>query len=421
MAPGQRTRRADGSHRVVVTGLGAVSGFGVGVGLLWQGIASAGCAIRPVRCHFEEHAIEVPAALADYVAEAHFDGATLQICDRFAQLGIIAAREAIADAGLGDKAGLLDGTGAIVGCGSGGELSREEAAIQLFHRHRPRCHPMTVPRINHQAVVSHIAAEHGLHGPALVIATGCAAGSHAIAQAVQTVRHGYAERVLAGGTEASVTYSLTRAFAAARTVARDTCRPFSAGRSGFAFGDGAGMLVVETLEAALRRGAPIRAEISGFGLSVDGSDQVQPTVAGPARALQIALADAGLAPCDIGYISAHGTATLLNDVVETRVIKQVFGDHARRLLISSTKSQIGHCFGAAGALEAIVTIRGMEQALAPPTVNYLGPDPECDLDYVVNAARAAAFTAAVSQSFAFGGLNAALVVQRGPDGEPLPK
>ena len=406
------TRRHDGSHRVVVTGMGAVSGFGVGTERLWAGIASGGSAIGPVVRTFEGMSVTVPAAIAPYRPLDHFTSSELQICEPFVRLGRMAAREALGQAGLAGDADALAGAGVILGCGGGGELTREETAIQLFHRRRPRAHPLTVPRTNHQAVVSHIAAEHGIQGPSFVISTGCASGSHAIAQAVATVRHGYAERALAGGVEYNAIYAVMRAFDAARTVARDTCRPFSAGRSGFAFGEGAGVLVIETMEAARRRGAAIHAEVAGIGLSTDVADPVQPTVAGPVRALETALADAAVAPADIAYVNAHGTGTQLNDVVETHVVKLVFGDHARRLMMSSTKSQIGHCFGAAGALELITTILGMAAGVVPPTANYVAPDPDCDLDYVIEGARRQPFATAVSESFAFGGLNAALVVRR---------
>lgn len=405
------TRRADGSHRVVVTGMGAVSGFGIGTTALWQGIASGASAIRLVERTFDSLSISRPAAVADYRPLDHFTSSALQICEPFVQFGLIAAREAVAEAGLAGAADALAGAGVILGCGGGGELTREEAGIQLFHRRRPRAHPLTVPRTNHQAVVSQIAAEHGIEGPSFVITTGCASGSHAIVQAIQTVRHGYAERVLTGGVEANVIYAVMRAFDAARTVAHDTCRPFSLGRSGFAFGEGAGVMVIETLEAAQRRGARIHAELAGIGLSTDVADPVQPTVAGPVRALATALADAAVARHEIAYINAHGTATQLNDVIETRAVKEVFGGHAKRLAMSSTKSQIGHCFGAAGALELIVTIMGMANDTLPPTANYAGRDSDCDLDYVVEGARRQTFSTAVSQSFAFGGLNAAVVVR----------
>jgi nodulation protein E len=403
-------RRDDGSHRVVVTGMGAVTGFGLGIGAFWDGIASGGTAIQPTCRRFGDMEVTRPAAtVAGYSAAAHFSAAQLLTCDPFVQFALLAAREAVADAGL--VADELTDAAVILGCGGGGELSREETGIQLFGHRRPRAHPATVPRCNHQAAVGMIAIDQQILGPAFVVATGCASASHAIAQAAMMVRHGYVKRALVGGTEANVIYSVLRSFDAARTIASDTCRPFSRDRSGMALGEGAGVLVIEAMEEADRRGATILSEIAGFGMSSDATDAVQPTKRGPVRAVQQALADAGLAPDAIGYINAHGTGTLLNDTVETAVIREVFSTAVDGIVMSSTKSQIGHTFGAAGALELIATVLGMTRHVAPPTVNYLGHDPACDVDCVPNMARDLRFGAAVSQSFAFGGVNAAIVAR----------
>jgi nodulation protein E len=410
-------RRPDGTHRVVVTGLGAVSGFGIGVAALARGLFAGTSAIRPTTRTFDDMSITLPASTIDYDPFAHFTPAALVMRERFVQLGLMAADEAVAASGLSAPA--LAGAAIVFGCGGGGELTREETAVQLFHHRRPRAHPMTVPRTNHQAVVSHVAAEHGIGGPSFVIATGCAASAHAIAQAAAMVRFGQAPCALAGGTEAPVHYSVMRAFQAARTVAETCCRPFSAGRDGFALGEGSAVLVLETLEGALSRGATIIAEVAGAGMSTDPSDQVHPVVAGPARAIRAALADSGIAPETVDYINAHGTATPLNDAVETQAVKEVYGTHASSLLMSSTKSQIGHTFGAAGALELTSTLIGMRDGFAPPTVNYLGPDAACDLDCVPNAPRQKSINTAMSHSFAFGGLNVALAVRRlDPSGTP---
>ncbi|MDP9840623.1 nodulation protein E [Neorhizobium huautlense] len=403
--------RPDGSNRVVVTGMGAVSGFGLGLARMWEGIVEGRSAIRQTSRSFDALEVTRPAAtVSGYEPAEHFSNAELMMSEPFSQFAQIAAREAIAQAGL--EASHLGDAAVILGCGGGGEQSREDAARQLFGNRRPRAHPTTVPRTNHQAAVGLIAIEHQILGPGFVIATGCAAGSHAVAQAAMMLRHGYAQVALTGGTEANVLYCAMRAFDSARTVATDTCRPFSKDRSGFALGEGAGLLVLETMSSALQRGAEIIGEIAGFGMSSDAGDTLQPTQRGPVRAVKTALQDAGLAPDDITYVSAHGTGTQLNDRVETRVVREVFGAQADRLLISSTKSQIGHTFGAAGGLELIATLKGMKEGVVPPTANYLGPDPDCDLDYVPNEAREIRINAAVKQSFAFGGVNAALAVRR---------
>ncbi|WP_346897366.1 beta-ketoacyl-[acyl-carrier-protein] synthase family protein [uncultured Roseibium sp.] len=403
--------RPDGSNRVVVTGMGAVSGFGLGVARMWDGIVEGRSSIRPTVRSFDTLEVTRPAAtVPDYDPSEHFSNVDVLTSEPFSQFGQIAAREAIAQAGL--EAEHLRDAAVILGCGGGGEQSREEAARQLFGKKRPRAHPTTVPRTNHQAAVGLIAIEHQIFGPGFIVATGCAAGSHAVAQAAMMLRHGYAQFALTGGTEANVLYCSMRAFDSARTVASDTCRPFSKDRSGLALGEGAGVLVLETMDSALKRGAEIIGEIAGFGMSCDAGDTLQPTRRGPVRAVTIALRDAGLAPEDIGYVSAHGTGTPLNDVVETRAVREVFGAHADRLMMSSTKSQIGHTFGAAGGLELIATLKGLQEEVVPPTVNYLGPDPECDIDCVPNSAREIRIGAAVKQSFAFGGVNAALAVRR---------
>ena len=402
--------RADGSHRVVVTGMGAVTGFGIGIGPFWDGVTAARSAIQPTRRTFDTMEIVRPAAtVAGYRPGDHFSAAQLLMCDPFVQFALLAAREAVVASGL--ASGDLRDAAVVLGCGGGGETSREESAIQLFANKRRRAHPATVPRCNHQAAVGMIAIEHQSFGPAFTLTTGCASASHAIAQAAMMIRHGYVERALVGGTEAAVLYGVMRSYDSAQTIASDTCRPFSHGRSGLALGEGAGVMVIETLESAAQRGAVILAEIAGFGMSSDAADVVQPTRRGPVRAVVQALADAGMAQDAIGYISAHGTGTQLNDAVETAVVHEIFGAHAANLVMSSTKSQIGHTFGAAGALELIATIQGMTHGVAPPTVNYLAPDPDCDIDCVPNEARDLRFTVAVSQSFAFGGINAALVAR----------
>ncbi len=404
-------RRPDGTHRVVVTGMGAVTGFGLGLAPYWDGIAGGKTAIKLTTRSFEDLEITRPAStVADYIPGDHFTDSELLMSEPFVQYARLAAREALAEAGLSGEQ--LTDAAIVLGCGGGGEQSREDAAKQMFGKKRPRAHPMSVPRINHQAAVGMIAIEHQIFGPGLVIATGCAAGSHAMAQATMMLRHGYAGIALTGGTEANVLYSSMRGFDAARIVASDTCRPFSAGRSGLALGEGAGVLVLETLASAQARGAQIIAEIAGFGMSSDARDPVQPTQRGPVRAVRQALSDAQIPPDAIAYVNAHGTGTLLNDVVETNVAREVFGPHADKLMMSSTKSQIGHTLGAAGALELIATLMGMSKGVIPPTVNFLGSDPECDIDCVPNDARDVKFSAALSQSFAFGGVNAALAVRK---------
>lgn len=405
------TKRADGGHRVVITGMGAIHGFGLGVPALWQAVESAACAISPTVLTRGEQTITIPAArIPNYDCLEHFSAFDALVLDPFAQYAVLAGREAVADAGLtGDREGWRDAA-VLIGNGGGGELAREEAGAYLFTRGGTRVHPLTVPRTNHQAVVSHLAAEQGAFGPAYVISTGCASGTHALAQATWMIRHGLVSRALSGGCEANVIFSVACAFTAVRTVAQDTCRPFSVGRTGFAFGEGAGILVLESLEAAQARGARIHGEILGVGMSIDPADQVHPSHFGPTLCLTRALADAQRSIADIPYLNGHGTGTVLNDKVESAAVYDLFRPRGNSLALSSSKSQLGHSFGASGALEAIICLNALQHQILPPTVNWLGPDPDCPLDPVANAARRAPLETVVTHSFGFGGVNAALVL-----------
>lgn len=408
-------RRPDGGHRVVVTGMGALHGFGHGVPALWDAVETARCAIAPTVLSRNEASITLPAArIPGHVNSDHFTALECLTLDPFAQYAVLAAREAVADAGLtGDTDGWRDAA-VLIGNGGGGELAREEAGAYLFTKGGTRVHPLTVPRTNHQAVVSHVAAEHRAFGPAYVISTGCASGTHALAQTVWMIRSGQVSRAISGGCEANVIFSVACAFSAVRTVARDTCRPFSRDRSGFAFGEGAGILVLESLEAAQERGARIHGEILGAGMSIDPADQVHPSQIGPVLCLQRTLGDTGLRADDIHYVNGHGTGTVLNDRIESAAVEQFFGAHAARISLSSSKSQLGHSFGASGGLEAIICLKALAHQRLPPTVNWLGADPDCAIDPVANASRPAPLTHVLSQSFGFGGVNAALVFTGAP-------
>jgi nodulation protein E len=275
-------------------------------------------------------------------------------------------------------------------------------------------HPLTIPRMMVSAAVSHITMEHGIRGPAFTVASACASANHGIGTAFQMVRAGMVEAAVTGGTESVFTMGTLKAWDAMRILAPDTCRPFSRGRRGLVLGEGAGMMVLENFEHARARGAPILAEIVGLGMSADAGDIVLPSLEGAASAMRACLADAGLAPEEVGYINAHGTGTAMNDVTETRAIRAVFGAHADRLAVSSTKSLHGHALGAAGAIELAATLLAMAGGFIPPTANFLEADPDCDLDYVPNVARNGAIGVALSNSFAFGGLNAVLAVRRAP-------
>jgi nodulation protein E len=264
------------------------------------------------------------------------------------------------------------------------------------------------------AAASRVSLEYRVTGPVYTVSTACSSANHAIGQAFWMVRNGLADAALTGGSEAPFSLGFLKAWEAMRVVSPDTCRPFSCDRSGLILGEGAGILLLEPLDRARARGAPIWGEIAGFGMSSDAHHITQPSPEGAARSMRWALEDAGLPPEAVGYINAHGTGTLANDAAETEAIRSVFGAHAARLLVSSTKSMHGHALGAAGAIEAAATLQALRTGLIPPTANFTRPDPACDLDVVPNTARAAEVECALSNSFAFGGLNAVLVFRRPP-------
>jgi nodulation protein E len=281
----------------------------------------------------------------------------------------------------------------------------------VYKHVRNRVHPLTIPKTMANAGASHISMEFGITGPSFTISTACSSAAHAIGQAYWMLRSGVTDLAITGGSEAPFSFGILKAWEAMRVVSPDTCRPFSKDRHGMILGEGAAMLVLEPLEAARARGARIHAEIVGFGMSADAGHITQPSVEGAARAMRAALRDASLAPERIAYINAHGTATAANDPTETAAIRAVFGAHAERLAISSTKSMHGHALGASAALECVATALALRDGLLPPTANYSQPDPECDLDVIPNQARAAQVEYALSNSFAFGGLNAVLALR----------
>ena len=296
--------------------------------------------------------------------------------------------------------------------------SQDESYHKLYAQGLTRAHPFTIPRIMHNAAASHVSMHFGLRGPTLSLATACAAAAHAIGEAAEIIRSGRADVMVAGGTEAPIAPGVVRCWEAMRVLAPTpngdpsrACRPFSRDRLGMVLGEGAGIVVLESWERATARGALILAELAGYAATSDAGHITQPGIESPARAIALALDQARLTPSDIDYVNAHGTATRLNDSTETTIIKRAFGLAARRLAISSTKAMHGHAMGAAAALELIATVLAIRHGLVPPTINYTEPDPECDLDYVPNQAREMPVRAAVSNSFAFGGLNAVLVVR----------
>ncbi|MGQ9633505.1 MAG: beta-ketoacyl-[acyl-carrier-protein] synthase family protein [Bryobacteraceae bacterium] len=402
-----------GQRRVVVTGLGVISALGRDREGFWAALREGRSGIGPIESvDCSQLRFQNGAEVHSYDPEDYLDPKESGFLDRFAQFSLIAAREAVADAGIEWTSHLRDSAAVVTGSCVGGQCTQDQGFVELYLERRPRVHPLTIPRTMANAGASRISLEYGLHGPVYTISTACSSSNHAIGQAFWLVRQGTSDLAITGGSEAPFSMGLLKAWEALRVVSPDTCRPFCRDRRGMILGEGAAMLVLETLEAAVARGARIYAEVVGFGMSSDAHHITQPSVEGPARAMRMALADGGVAPEAVGYINAHGTGTPANDPTETRAIREVFGKHAERLAVSSTKSMHGHALGAAGGLEAAATVLALHHGVLPPTANFTEPDPECDLDYVPNVARRAQVEYALSNSFAFGGLNAVVAFRR---------
>ena len=405
------------TRRVVITGMGAVSALGIGAETLWTGLCHGDSGIRALR-HKDAGRLHVKIAAQvpeTFDPSATIDAHTMPLLDRTSEFALCCAHEAIAQSGLDFSAGALGArTAVIIGTGAGGETTQDEQSRRLYAENAQRTHPLSIVRLMTNASASQISIAYGLRGPTFAVASACASANHAIIQAAQMIRYGLADVAVTGGTEACLTYGALRAWEAMRILADDTCRPFSANRHGLVLGEGAGIFVLELLEHAQARGAVILAELAGSGMTADATDIVSPSAEGAAAAMTQALADAGLATTDVDYINAHGTGTPANDVTETRAIHLAFGAHARDLAVSSTKSMHGHALGASGALELVAVIGALRDSVVPPTANLDQPDPACDLDYVPNAARQMPVRAALSNSFAFGGLNAVLALTRAP-------
>jgi nodulation protein E len=399
--------------RVVVTGLGTVSPIGLDAPTYWQGLKAGRSGIgQPESIPPELLQREVVAEVKDYDPAKHFSDRQLQPLDRVSQFAVVAAREAIAQSGVAFTEELSDRTATIVGTGIGGVITQDEGYRRLYKDGATRLYPLTVPKIMPNAPASQVTMHCGLRGPSFGVVSACSSATHAIGLAFQMVRAGIASVAVAGGTEAAFTLGGLKSWEAMRVMANDTCRPFSRDRRGLVLGEGAGMVVMETLDNATDRGAEILGEIVGFGMSSDARDLTNPDVGGMSRAIKSTLTDAGLNPGDVDYINAHGTGTLANDRTETAALKVCFGDRIKSVPVSSTKSMVGHALGAAGGLEFVATVMAIRDNVAPPTMNYLGPDPECDLDCVPNEARDMPIDVALSNSFAFGGMNAVLAVKR---------
>ncbi|MBZ8119408.1 beta-ketoacyl-[acyl-carrier-protein] synthase family protein [Roseovarius sp. LXJ103] len=399
--------------RVVITGAGTINALGRDVPSTLEAMREGRCGIGPLEFHdVERLSIRIGGQVKGYDAEAAFNRQQLSLYDRFTQFTLIAAREAIGQSGLEFSGELAARAGVILGNSGGGMTTLDENYRSVYEEGKNRVHPFVVPKLMNNAAASHVSMEFNLKGPSFTVSTACASSNHAMAQAFQMVHGGLAPVMVTGGSESMLCFGGVKAWEGLRVMSRDACRPFSANRNGMVQGEGAGIFVFEEYAHARARGAEIIAEVIGHAMSSDAADIVMPSKQGAARAIAGAMQDARVNPEDVGYINAHGTGTAANDKTECAAVADVFGAHANNLMISSTKSMHGHLIGATGAVELLACIMALRDGIVAPTISYEEPDPECALDVVPNVAREAKVDVALSNAFAFGGLNAVLALRR---------
>ena len=404
---------SSGARRVVITGLGAVTPVGNSVEEFWSSLKAGKSGVgKIVNFDLEDLYIHIGGEVKNFDAKerlGNFKDRTLPLADRYSQFAGAAAVEAMVQSGL--KTPIADPyrAASIIGSGAGGLGTIEQAYRDLFIKKKRATNPLTLLRIIGSSASAHVGIEFGFRGPTFGTVSACATASHAIGLLYQFIKSGAVDVGVAGASEAVLNYGTMKAWQALRVLSAQGCFPFAKKRNGTVLAEGAGILVMEELEYAKARGATVLAELVGFGMSSDAKDMVNPDIEGPKYAMRQALDDARLSPTDIGYLNAHGTATAVNDVNETRAIKAVFGEAAKDLAISSTKSMHGHLLGASGAVEAVASIKAIQDGFLPPTIGLDEPDPECDLDYVANVGRPKQISYVMSNSFAFGGLNAVLI------------
>jgi nodulation protein E len=399
-------------RRVVITGAGTINPLGRNVLATMEAMREGRCGIGPLDIRdIERLQIRIGGQVRDYDETAHFNRQQIALYDKFTQFALLAAREAIGQSGLSFGGELADKSGVILGTSGGGLNTQDDNYRAVYEEGKNRVHPFIVPKLMNNAAVSHVSMEWNLRGPSFTVSTACASSNHAMGQAFNMIRCGMATAMVTGGSESMLCFGGIKAWEGLRVMSKDACRPFSANRNGMVQGEGAGVFVFEDREHALARGAEILCEVAGFAMSSDASDIVMPSKQGAARAIAGAVADANLPKNAVGYINAHGTGTAANDKTECAAVVDVFGAHAEKLMISSTKSMHGHLIGGTGAVELLACIMAVRDGIIAPTIGYEEPDPECALDVVPNTAREAKVTVALSNAFAFGGLNAVLALK----------
>ena len=399
--------------RVVITGAGTINSIGQTVPETLNAMQEGRCGIGPLSFHdVDRLSIKIGGQVHNFEPETVFNRQQLALYDRFTQFTLLAAKEALKQSGLVFSGDLAARSGVVLGTAGGGVSTWDDNYRTVYEDGKNRVHPFVVPKLMNNAAASHISMAYNLKGPIFTVSTACASSNHAMAQAFQAVRSGLSPAMITGGSESMLCFGGVKAWEGLRVMSRDACRPFSANRNGMVQGEGAAIFVFEELEQAKSRGAEILAEVIGFSMSSDATDIVMPSKQGAARAIGGVLKDAGLNPQDVGYINAHGTGTAANDKTECAAVADVFGQHADHLMISSTKSMHGHLIGGTGAVELLACIMAVRDGVIAPTIGYQEPDPECALDVVPNEAREQKVEVALSNAFAFGGLNAVFALRR---------
>ena len=401
------------SRRVVITGAGTINALGHDVASTMAAMKEGRCGIGPLHIRdVDRLSIQIGAQVKGYDERSHFNRQQIALYDRFTQFTLLAAREALAQSGLTFNGALADQSGVILGTSGGGLTTQDENYRSVYEEGKNRVHPFIVPKLMNNAAVSQVSMEWNLRGPSFTVSTACASSNHAMGQAFNMVRSGMATVMVTGGSESMLCFGGIKAWEGLRVMSKDACRPFSATRNGMVQGEGAGVFVFEDYEHAVKRGADILCEVAGFAMSSDASDIVMPSKQGAARAIAGALLDAKIDCSEVGYINAHGTGTAANDKTECAAVADVFGPHADKLMISSTKSMHGHLIGGTGAVELLACIMALRDGVIAPTISYEEPDPECALDVVPNEARDADVDVVLSNAFAFGGLNAVIALRK---------
>jgi nodulation protein E len=399
--------------RVVITGAGTINALGHSVPATLEAMREGRCGIGELDFRdVDRLAIKIGGQVRGFEAEGRFNRQQMSLYDRFTQFTLTAAREAISQSGLEFHGELSAKSGVVLGNSGGGMQTLDENYRSVYEDGKNRVHPFVVPKLMNNAAAGHVSMQFNLKGPSFTVSTACASSNHAMSQAFQMVRSGMSPVMITGGSESMLCFGGVKAWEGLRVMSRDACRPFSANRNGMVQGEGAGIFVFEEYEHARARGAEVLCEVIGFAMTSDASDIVMPSKQGAARAISGALKDAGVDASEVGYINAHGTGTAANDKTECAAVADVFGPHADQLLMSSTKSMHGHLIGGTGAVELLACIMALRDGVIAPTIGYEEPDPECALDVVPNEARVARVEVALSNAFAFGGLNAVLALRK---------